>query len=73
MTAPGPVPGTNPYTGAYQTQQYDQGLSASLPHGYADSSVFDALNAPPAAGVSAQTSPDHLFEENTNPPVGAGG
>lgn len=73
MSAPGPLPGSNPWSGTYQTEQFDQGHSAELPHGYGDHSVFDALDAPPAAGVTAQTSPDHLFEENTNPPVGAGG
>lgn len=59
------------YTAGYQTEQYDQGHGADQPHGYGDRSVFDALSSPPAAGVSAQSSPDHLFEENTNPPEGA--
>lgn len=61
------------YTAAYQTEQFDQGHGADLPHGYGDRSVFDALAAPPAAGVAAQSSPDKLFLENTDPPVGAGG
>lgn len=73
MTAPGPVPGTNPWTGTYQTEQYDKGHGSDQPHGYGDRSVFDALATPPADGVEAQSSPDKLFLENTDPPVGAGG
>lgn len=73
MTAPGPLAGDNPYQLAYQTEQYDKGHSAGLPHGYGDVSVFDALDEPPSDGVDAQSSPDHLYLENTDPPIGAGG
>lgn len=66
MTAPGPVPGANPYTKAYQAKQFD----CSWPPA---ESVLDALADPPAAGIAAEVSPDNVFEENTNPPVGAGG
>jgi hypothetical protein len=35
--------------------------------------VFDHLADPPESGVEASSSPDKVFLENTNPPVGAGG
>jgi len=73
MSAPGPVAGDNPYIGAYQTQQYDQGLAGSLPRGYGDESIFDSLADPPQEGLNAQWSPYHLFQENIDPPIGAGG
>jgi hypothetical protein len=66
MTAPGPVPGTNPHTLSYQSKQFD---TTWPPH----ESVLDALANPPAAGIAAETTPDHLFAENTDPPVGSGG
>ena len=66
MTAPGPVPGSNPFTPLYQFKQFD----TSIPP---QESVLDALASPPAAGIAAETSPDHVFNENTDPPVGAGG
>lgn len=66
MTAPGPVPGTNPHTLTYQVKQYDTTIPPR-------ESVLDALADPPDAGIAAETSPDHVFAENTNPPVGAGG
>lgn len=66
MTAPGPVPGANPYVGTYQVKQFD---TTWPPH----ESVLDALADPPDAGIAAETSPDHVFAENTDPPVGAGG
>jgi hypothetical protein len=74
MTAPTPPQGTyNPWTGAYQTQQYDIGTAASTPRGYSGSSILDDLANPPAAAVTASSSPQHVFNANTNPPVGAGG
>lgn len=66
MTAPGPVAGSNPYTLAYQNKQFDTTVPPR-------ESVLDALTSPPSAGVTAETSPDEVFEENTSPPVGAGG
>jgi hypothetical protein len=50
----------------YQVKQYDTTIPPR-------ESVLDALNAPPAAGIAAETSPAHVFNENTHPPVGAGG
>lgn len=68
MTAPVPPQGTyNPWTGAYQTQQYDIGTAGSPPRGYSGSSILDDLANPPAAGVTASVSPDVVFNENTNP------
>lgn len=66
MTAPGPVPGTNPHTLSYQSKQFDTTIPPR-------ESVLDALASPPAAGITAETSPAHVFAENTNPPIGAGG
>ena len=61
-----PLAGTNPYTGAYQVKQFDTTLPPR-------ESVLDALDSPPAAGIAAEVSPDMLFLENTDPPLGAGG
>lgn len=63
---PTPVAGPNPYPKAYQTQQFDNTWPPAK-------NVLEALNDPPAAGITASTSPDKLFLENSNPPVGAGG
>jgi hypothetical protein len=70
MTAPSPIPGTNPYTLAYQNSQFgtDTPPAAVTP----SFTVFGHLQNPPAAGVTAAASPSVLFAENTNPPVGAG-
>jgi hypothetical protein len=35
--------------------------------------VFGHLSNPPSSGVDASSSPDKVFLENTNPPIGAGG
>jgi hypothetical protein len=70
---PTPVAGDNPYTGLYQTGQFDSGYSGVIPRGYAHGTPFDALADPPEGAIDAATSPDHLYEENTDPPVGAGG
>ena len=67
MTAPsGPLAGSNPYTGAYQTKQYDDSIPPV-------ESPLHALADPPTGALEATSSPDKLFEENTNPPDGAGG
>lgn len=66
MTAPRPISGDNPYTGAYQVKQFDTTFPPA-------ESVLDALADPPAAGIAAELSPDMLLLENTHPPVGAGG
>lgn len=66
MTAPSPVPGSNPYTLSYQVEQFDNTWPPAK-------TVLDSLKTPPASGISAETSPDKLFRENTSPPVGAGG
>lgn len=66
MTAPRPVAGPNPYTLMYQVAQYDTTIPPK-------ETPLDALNQPPQAGVDASSSPDKLFAENTDPPVGAGG
>lgn len=66
MTAPGPVPGTNPHTLAYQTGQFDTTWPPAK-------SVLDSLATPPAAGIAAEVTPDIVFDERDHPPVGAGG
>ena len=67
MTAPsGPLAGSNPYTGTYQTKQYDTSIPPV-------ESPLHALADPPTGALAATSSPDKLFEENTNPPDGAGG
>jgi hypothetical protein len=71
MTAPSPVPGANPFGLTYQAQQYDNWVGGGQAP-YSASTVFDALADAPAAGLTAATSPAHVFAENTNPPVGAG-
>lgn len=65
MTAPGPVPGANPWIGTYQVKQY----STHIPP--LTNSVLDALASPPASGVTAEN-PTNIYLENTNPPVGSG-
>jgi hypothetical protein len=70
MTAPTPLYGSNPYTGAYQKGQFD----TTFPGGNTPNStgtVFDALANPPEGAVEAAVSPDKVFLENTNPPPGA--
>lgn len=71
MTAPTPVPGNNPYVGGYQNSQFgtDTPPGAVVP----SFTVFQHLQTPPTAGVTASVSPSILFAENNNPPVGAGG
>ncbi len=67
MTAPsGPLAGSNPYTGTYQTKQYDTSIPPV-------ESPLHALADPPTGALAATSSPDKLFEENTDPPAGAGG
>ena len=66
MTAPGPIAGDNPYTGAYQTKQYDTSIPPK-------ESPLHALSDPPEGALDATASPSKLFLENTHPPVGAGG
>lgn len=67
MTAPsGPLAGRNPHTGTYQTKQYDNSWPPA-------ESPLHALADPPTGALAATSSPDKLFEENTDPPVGAGG
>ena len=66
MTATPPVGGVNPHLLTYQVKQHD----TSIPP---QESVLDALASPPAAGIAAEVSPDMLFLENTDPPIGAGG
>lgn len=67
MTAPGPVAGANPYTLAYQTSQFSTAVPIKT------KSVLDSLANPPAAGITAETTPAHVFNVRDNPPVGAGG
>jgi hypothetical protein len=71
MTAPSPVPGANPWVGSYQTSQFgtDTDPASTVP----SFTVFQHLEDPPEAGVTASASPSILFNENTDPPVGAGG
>lgn len=66
MTAPNPVSGVNPWTLAYQNSQFDTTIPPKQ-------SPLDALTTPPAAGITAEVSPDNVFLENTDPPLGAGG
>lgn len=63
---PTPVAGSNPYVGNYQVEQFDCAWPASK-------SVLDSLKTPPAAGITAETTPAHVFAVRDNPPVGAGG
>jgi hypothetical protein len=64
MTAPIPLQGTtNPYTGAYQNQQFDIGITSAAPRGYANSGAFNALVSAPAAGVTASASTE-IWKEN---------
>lgn len=63
---PTPVAGRNPYVGGYQSKQFDTTLPAA-------ESVLDALDDPPAAGIAAETTPDHVFGSRDTPPVGSGG
>lgn len=67
MTAPGPVAGSNPYTLAYQTEQFSTAVPIKT------KSVLDSLASPPAAGITAETTPTHVFNTRDHPPVGAGG
>lgn len=64
---PVPISGTNPYTGAYQTRQFSTAIPIKTV------SVLDALANPPAAGITAETTPTHVFNVRDHPPVGAGG
>lgn len=64
---PSPVAGANPYTLGYQSRQY----STSVP--IKTVSVLDALATPPAAGITAETTPAHVFNTRDHPPIGAGG
>lgn len=66
MTAPGPVSGANPFTGTYQAKQFDSTWPPA-------ETALDALATPPAAAITAETSPAHLFNTRDHPPVGAGG
>ena len=66
MTAPGPLAGLNPWTKTYQTEQFDTTQPPAK-------SVLDSLATPPAAGITAETTPAHVFAERDNPPPGAGG
>lgn len=75
MTAPTPQDGANNWTGAYQTEQFDQGLASDPPRGYGESAVCGVLSSlanPSAAGVAASASPAKVFYENTNPTRGPG-
>jgi hypothetical protein len=70
MTAPTPLYGANPYTGAYQKGQFD----TSFPGGntpVSTGTIFDALESPPSAGVTAAVSPTVEFAEATSPTPGA--
>lgn len=72
MSAPMPLAGANPYTGAYQSRQFD----STQPTGmltWGASTVFDDLANPPAGAEEAAESPDVLFDSRVNPPVGADG
>lgn len=71
MSAPIPESGPNPWGLTYQTSQFgtDTPPSATTP----SFTVFGHLSNPPSSGVDASSSPDKVFLENTNPPIGAGG
>lgn len=71
MTAPTPNYGPNPWGLAYQNSQFgtDTPPSATTP----SFTVFNHLADPPGSGVAASSSPDKVFAENTDPPIGAGG
>jgi len=71
MTAPRPIAGNNPHTLGYQNSQYgsDTEPAAVVP----SFTVLDHLATPPQSGINAESSPDKVFRENTDPPVGAGG
>lgn len=71
MSAPTPNAGPNPWGLTYQNSQFgtDTEPAATTP----SFTVFGHLANPPGAGVNASTSPDKVFLENTNPPIGASG
>lgn len=71
MTAPTPLYGSNPYTGAYQKSQFDSWAGGGNTP-WSNGTIFDTLVNPPAGAVAAATSPDKVFAANTSPPVGAG-
>ena len=78
MSAPLPQQGSvNPYIGAYQTKQFDQGHAATAGVPYSGTTALDALANPPAAAVAAAAAdlPNSKGQlpEATHPPVGAGG
>ena len=67
MTAPGPVDGTNPYTGTYQTKQYD----TSWPPAEVAPAALATTPGAPAAGsfvgsnvVTSSASPAKVFAAN---------
>jgi hypothetical protein len=70
MTAPTPLYGSNPYTGAYQSSQFDNWAAGGIAP-WSRGTVFDALENPPAAGVTASVSPTVEFAEETSPTPGA--
>lgn len=72
MTAPTPLYGSNPYTGAYQKAQFDSWAGGGNTP-WSTGTIFDTLETPPDGAVDAAVSPDKVFAENTNPPPGAGG
>lgn len=61
--------GANPYTLGFQKHQFDAHNNDIALWG-SQETVLDALQSPPAAGITAEASPGILFEENTNPPLG---
>ena len=71
-----PIAGSNPYTGAYQTRQFDEGL-ASGTSPVSTYSVLDSLESAPSAALAAQTADlpnsSGQLQAQLNPPVGAGG
>ncbi len=60
MTAPGPIAGSNPYTGAYQTEQYDTTVPPAKSPLRALDDKPGVLPAPGSA-VDGDVSPDKVF------------
>jgi len=65
MSAPGPVPGSNPWGLTYQAKQFDSWVAGGQTPSSART-IFDTLANPPAAGVAAENAikpPPYVFPE----------
>lgn len=67
MTAPGPVPGVNPYTQAYQKKQFDAEQVTTIGSGVLTSLATPATSAVAAAAITPATEAAHQL---AHPQVG---